>query len=197
MKRMLQLGFLLGLAGTIAAAWFMPWFEYQRFYTAASVVPNAGRLEQFMVRLPADRIGAPIATASEATAQPLRLDHFKLRDAAGNVIGLAARHEVVRDGATETAWLLTIPSRGSIALATQAGADSIETVFAEQGLAAGISLETELSIDNAAAASSVITTGEFADIDFELVETWVVTGVDDDGLVRGTLLLNTTGRRST
>ena len=92
MKRMLQLGFVLGLGGALAAAWFMPWFEYQRYYSATSVLPNGGRVEQFMVRLPADRIAAPIRVG--ASPAGVRLEHFKLRDAEGNVIGLVARHEV-------------------------------------------------------------------------------------------------------
>jgi hypothetical protein len=197
MKRLLQLGFILGFAGALAAAYFTPWFEYQRYRSAASVVANGGRVEQFMVRLPADRLGAPVApTETGALESSTRLEHFKLRDVEGNIIGLVARHELARGGATETAWLLTIPSRGSIALAARSEADSIDRVLAARGVTAGQALETELSIDNSSSAMSVTATGEFADIDFELVETWVVTGIDEDGLVRGTLLLNTTGRRS-
>lgn len=194
MKRMLQLGFVLGLAGALAAAYFTPWFEYQRYYSAASVLPNGGRVEQFMVRLPADRIAAPIVAAAPPAGA--RLEHFKLRDAEGNIIGLVARHEVARDDAIETAWLLTIPSRGSIALAARSAANPVDSVLAAGELAPGALLETELAIDNSPAAKSVTATGEFANIDFELVETWVVTGVDETGHVRGTLHLNTTGRRS-
>lgn len=199
MKRLLQLGFILGLAGTLAAAYFAPGFEYTRYRSAASVVANGGRVEQFVVRLPADRIGLPIQAAPPASAGgSARLEHFKLRDAGDNVIGIAVRHRVDAADGSQTAWLLTIPSRGTIALAAPADSPgSIEGVLAERGLSAGQTLSPELSIDLGSPAASVEATGEFAGIDFELVETWVVTGLEDDGRVRGTLRLNTVGRQST
>ena len=194
MKRLLQLGFLLGLGGMLAAAYFAPWFEYPRFRSAATVVQNGGRLEQFLVRLPADRIGAEI----EAPATPggARLEHFKLRDADGNVIGIAARHSLALGGGEQTAWLLTIPSRGTIALAgetTRVG--SIASVLATRGHLAGQNIEPELSLDPGAPARSLAATGEFDGIDFELVETWLVSGIEPDGAIRGTLQLSTVGRR--
>jgi len=200
MKRLLQLGFILGLGGTIAAAYFAPWFEYPRFPSATSVVANGGRVEQFQAHLPADRIDSMPESVSAASAgdSGARLQHFKLRDAKGNVIGLAARHELRMGDADETAWLLTIPSRGTIALAAMSpGSGSIESVLAARGLAPGASVDQPLSIDFGLPAMSVATTGEFTDIEFELVETWVVTGVDDDGQIRGTLHLNTVGMQST
>jgi hypothetical protein len=199
MKRLLQLGFILGLAGTLAAAYFTPWVQYERYRSAASVVANGGRVEQFVVRLPADRIGLPIAansTAGDFAADAPRLEHFKLRDTEDNVIGIAARHAVAGAGGEETAWLLTIPSRGTIALAAS-GAGSIDAALAGRGLVAGAGLNPALSIDIGPAATSVAATGEFRGIDFELVETWVVTGLEDDGQVRGTLRLNTIGKRAT
>jgi len=200
MKRLLQLGFILGLGGTIAAAYFVPWFEYARFPSATSVVANGGRVEQFLAHLPADRIDSMTGSASAAPADGsgARLQHFKLRDAQGNVIGLAARHELRTEDADETAWLLTIPSRGTIALAAMSpGSSSIESVLAARGFTPGASVDQPLSIDSGFPATSVAATGEFADIEFELVETWTVTGIDDDGQIRGTLRLNTVGTRST
>jgi hypothetical protein len=70
-------------------------------------------------------------------------------------------------------------------------------VAAERGLAIGETLEQALSIDVAAPARSVTATGEFANLEFDLVETWVVTGIDEDGQVHGTLQLNTIGRQPT
>jgi hypothetical protein len=193
MKRLLLLGFVLGLAGTLATAYFAPWVEYQRYRSPAEVVPNVGRVEQFVVRLPTDRIGAPIEDLPAA-----RLEHFKLRDADGNVIGVAARHQTTLTGGDETAWLLAIPSRGTLTLASAASASgtTIESRVAARGLTAGDNAEPELSIDFGAPARSVSATGEFSGIDFQLVETWVVTGIEDNGQIRGTLHLNTTGRRS-
>lgn len=197
MKRLLQLGFILGLAGTIAAAWFAPIFEYTRYRSATSVVANGGRVEQFQVHLPVDRLESTGATVMPGDPST-RLQHFKLRDTEGNVIGLVARHQITTGEAVETAWLLTIPSRGSIALAAgPGGAGSIESLVAARGLSAGQSLDRPLSFDLQAPARSVAATGEFAGIDFELIESWVVTGVDENGGILGTLRLNTLGRQST
>jgi hypothetical protein len=195
MKRLLQLGFLLGLGGTIAAAWFTPWFEYTRYRSATSVVTNGGRVEQFMVRLPADRVES--SPGAEDPGPGIAMQHFKLRDTDGNVIGLVARHELATTTGVETAWLVTIPSRGSIALAASGSAPGfVESAVAANGVLPGQSVDQPLSIDFEAAAESVTATGEFSGIDFEMVETWVVSGVDDDGQLRGTLLLNTVGRRA-
>jgi hypothetical protein len=197
MKRLLQLGFVLGLAGTLAAAWFAPVFQYTRYRSETSVVANVGRIEQFQVHLPVDRIDSSLGSGGSVDSG-LRLQHFKLRDAEGNVIGLAARHEVLLGDSAETAWLLSIPSRGTIALASSAPRSaSIESQVAARGIAAGQSTEKALSIDAGQPARSIATTGEFSGIDFELVETWVVSGVDEDGSIRGTLQLNTVARQST
>ena len=193
MKRLLQLGFILGLVGTLAGAYFAPWFEFPRFRSAATVVQNGGRLEQFEVRLPADRIGAGVIVPSGTESGSL--EHFKLRDVEGNVIGLAVRHSLPLADGGAISWLLTIPSRGSIAFtaSTPAGR-SLEARVAASGLVAGANSEPEISIDLGSPASSVATTGEFAKIDFELVETWVIAGLEDDGAIRGTLRLSTVGK---
>lgn len=197
MKRLLQLGLVVGFVGTLAAAWFAPIFEYTRYRSATSVVANVGRVEQFLVHLPADRIDTTVGAETFGVSGP-RLQHFKLRDSEGNVIGLAARHELVLGGTTETAWLLTIPSRGTIALAASGdGVGTIESALAAEGLAAGGPVDLEVSIDTARTARSVAATGEFSDIDIEMIETWVISGVNEDGELRGTLQLNTIGRRTT
>jgi len=192
MKRLLLLGFVLGLAGTLATAYFAPWVEYTRYRSASEVVPNVGSVEQFIVHLPADRIGGPIAEIADT-----RLEHFKLRDVEGNVIGIAARHQTHFDGRDETAWLLAIPSRGTVTLTGgQSGPGTIESRIAARGLTAGVSAEPALSIAVIEPAHSVTATGEFTGIDMELAETWKVTGLEDDGQIRGTLEISTTGRRS-
>ncbi|MDX1561327.1 MAG: hypothetical protein R3305_00275 [Gammaproteobacteria bacterium] len=197
MKRLLQLGFVVGLVGTFAAAYFYPWVDYTRYRSETSVVANGGRVEQFVVHLPADRID-PREVAGDAAPT---FDQFKLRDVNGNVIGLAAKHRVETTAGAATSWLLTIPSRGSIVLtaaagATEPGLESIEAMLLERGWEPGQSVEQQLSIDLGNPAQSVTTTGEFRGIDFELIETWEVSGLDDDGNVRGTLRLNTVGRQA-
>lgn len=200
MKRLLQLGFILGLGGTIALAYFAPFFEFTRYRSLTSVVNNGGRVEQFVVRLPADRIDSTRGTdpAESSTGSETAIEHFKLRDSEGNVIGLAAKHELTVGGARETAWLLTIPSRGTIALAsTSPVAGSVDSSVAALGIAKGQNIATAHSIDIGVPAKSIAATGEFDGISFELLETWVVTGIDADGAIRGTLHLNTVGMQST
>jgi hypothetical protein len=197
MRRLIQLGFILGLAGTLAAAHFLPWPQYARYPSDTRVVSGGGRMEQFVIRLPADRI-EPVQTDAATAADPMgpRIEHFKLRDVQGNVIGIAAKHTTQIDGRTEKAWLLGIPSRGSIVLAASGETEPVEAMLAARGFSAGRD-EQDLSIDVGGAARSVATSGEFNGIDFELVETWVVSGVDDDGRIQGTVQLNTVGRRPT
>lgn len=200
MKRLLQFGFVLGLGGTLAAAYFAPWFEFTRYRSLTSVVQNGGRVEQFVVRLPADRIEPVAAAESTLTASetPMRMHHFKLRDTEGNVVGLAAKHELGIGDNREIAWLLTIPSRGTIALAASSpNQGSIESVVAGLGLSLGQNADQPHSIDFGNPARGIAATGEFDGIDFELVESWTVTGVDAAGQIRGTLHLNTIGTEST
>lgn len=196
MKRLFQLGIILGLAGTLLAAWLLPWVEYTRYRSETQVVANLGRLEQFVVRLPSDRIGDPVTTVSGDTA--VTLEHFRLRDAAGNVIGLAARHRLGNGSGDELAWFISVPSRGTMTFAATnvAGAGGVDSVLAARGAVPGQNLEPQLSFDAPWSATSVNTTGEFVEIDFELLESWMVTGVLESGEVRGTLLLNTIGRQS-
>ncbi|MGW8367528.1 MAG: hypothetical protein ACWGPN_02475 [Gammaproteobacteria bacterium] len=198
MKRLLQLGFILGLLGTLAAAHFLPWPQYQRYPSDTSVVSGGGRMEQFVIRLPADRIelagSDDAATADSAAPQ---IEHFKLRDVKGNVIGIAARHRTTVGGKSEKAWLIGIPSRGSIVLAAPDASDSIEAVLTARGFTPDGNREQDLSVDVGGPAHSVATSGEFEGIEFELVETWVVSGVDENGEIQGTLRLNTLGRRAT
>lgn len=195
MRRLLQLGFVLGLLGTLAAAYWFPWFDYTRYRSATGVVTNGGRVEQFIVRLPADQIDSGVEAGINPDAE---LRHFKLRDVEGNVIGIAARHVLSIDGTDQTAWVLTIPSRGAVALAASSpDTGGIEAILAANGLRRGQTMDQPVSVDNGFAATSVATTGEFANIEMELVETWVVTGIDDDGRIQGTLQLNTVGRQAT
>src|SRR5690606_32702519 len=51
-------GVLLGLTGILAAARYVPWFSPPRLASLTSVVANGGRAEEFVIRLPADRISA-------------------------------------------------------------------------------------------------------------------------------------------
>ena len=58
MRALFLLSLLVGFGGTLVAAHWVPWVGHQRLAAQTSVVLNGGRAEQFMIRLPADRIAA-------------------------------------------------------------------------------------------------------------------------------------------
>src|SRR5690606_11334562 len=116
----------------LAAARFFPWVEPLRLPSQTSVVANGGRAERFVVRLPADRImshGAEDAGLRAAVypdgavlpesllVAPTLVEHFKVRDVEGSVIGVAARHWTTSGDASHGAWVIVIPGRGGLLLA--------------------------------------------------------------------------------
>src|SRR5687767_9710819 len=107
MKTVFLLALIVGFGGTLAGAHLAPWLQHARLPSHTSVVANGGRAEQFMIRLPADRIGATDGEAgglrgkgaggamllpAQFMAEPLLIEHFKIRDTSGSVVGVAARH---------------------------------------------------------------------------------------------------------
>ena len=58
MKIVFLLAILGGFGGTLAGAHFVPWLKHARLPSHTSVVANGGRSEQFVIRLPADRLAA-------------------------------------------------------------------------------------------------------------------------------------------
>src|SRR4051812_17606724 len=153
MKITFFLAILFGFVGVLAAGHFVPWGAHVRLPSQTHVIANGGRAEQFLIRLPADRIdvagaqkaglrAAPAPGAAGArggvgraagpggagppppqlTAEPLLVEHFKIRDAAGNVIGLAARHWSADVHSSGPAWSVMIPSRGALLLTAPAEA---------------------------------------------------------------------------
>jgi hypothetical protein len=209
MKRLLQLGFLVGLAGMLAAAYFVPWVGYARFPSEARVIANGGRGEQFVIRLPIDRIHAAASEAlwtpaytrnlqlleSEGAA-PSRVEHYRLRDINGNVLGLAVRHVTQRESEPLTSWLLVVPSRGSVVFSGNVDPlPAFEAALAANGWQPGTEFTQALEFDIGLAGVSVEATGEFDDIDFQLVESWSLSSVGADGELRGTITLSTIGQR--
>jgi len=176
------------------------------------VIANGGRSEQFLIRLPSDLIqagpvaprhaatgaahaadGTPADTAGTAVPGVL-VEHFKLRDVNGNVLGVAARHFGESEGSA--AWVLAIPSRGTlVAVGRGASPRVVETALAERGWRPGTDLATEFGLELTPAAVSVAATGEFEGIDFNVTESRSIAGVDSDGAVRGTITLGTVGTR--
>jgi hypothetical protein len=216
MKRLAQLGFLVGFAAIIAAAYFLPWISYARYPSETTVVANGGRSEQFLIRLPSDQIHAAASAGIDGGAAapalfgpayphtigmsdqdaPSSVAHYKLRDVSGNVIGIAARHATVSEQGPVTAWMLVIPSRGAAYYSGQGDdAVAIGAALAAAGWQPGQTISTSASIDRGSVLATQHTSGEFSNIDFQLAETWEVTGIDADGQIRGTIQLGTIGRR--
>jgi hypothetical protein len=209
MKTAILLGFVLGFGGVLAGSHFFPWVAHARLPSQTSVVANGGRAEQFLIRLPVDRIGSAGGTAGlrgspmfanmalpeNLAKEPLLVEHFKVRDSVGNVIGLAARHwSVGADGDAGSAWVVVIPSRGALMLAARGEPRGALDAALQKGGYNGGSWDGDVRIDlGGADQPGAIVTGsaEFEGLHGEYVERWSVTGVSDTGELRGTIELNT------
>jgi hypothetical protein len=210
MKIVLVLATLIGFGGTLAAAHFVPWLQHARLPSHTSVVANGGRSEQFLIRLPADRIAATDgstgglrATGAEGAmmlpakfvAEPLLVEHFKVRDAAGSVIGVAARHWGATRAGAATTWSLLIPSRGAVIL--NAGGEergALETALRSSGYSAGNPWDGQVAvpmIPSGELGSVVAGSGEFEGLIGNYTESWTVAAVDEDGRMSGTIELTT------
>jgi hypothetical protein len=211
MKTAFWLGLLAGFCGVLSAAHFYPWVTHSRLPSQTSVVANGGRAERFLIRLPADRIDAignpksglragveatAVALPGELDAQPLLVEHFKVRDVAGNVIGLAARHWSNTPAGPTTAWSLLIPSRGALLLTAPGEASgALDTALRAAGFVPGKVWVGEVRIGLGAtdkvAGAIVAGTDEFDGLEGHYSETWTVTGVSDSWELRGTIELDT------
>lgn len=211
MKTAFWLGLLVGFCGVVAAAHFFPWVVHTRLPSQTSVVANGGRAEQFLIRLPADRIDAmsganmglrsgfgatTIGLPGALTDRPLLVEHFKVRDATGNVIGLAARHWSSTPSGPATAWSVLIPSRGALLLtAPGEGRAALDAALRKVGFVPGTTWTGDLRIDLGGgekdAGRVAAGSDEFSDLQGHYSETWTVTGVSGEGELRGTIELDT------
>jgi len=202
-------GVLLGLAGVLAAAKYVPWVNLPRLPSLTSVVANGGRAETFVIRLPADRISSQgtggVGLRGEAFPAgaglpdsvgdaPLLVEQFKVRDRDGNVIGVAARHWSEPGGRASAAWLLVIPSRGALLLeANGEPAGAVDGALAAAGRQAGGAWSGSAAVDLTRGDSGRIVggSGEFQRLEGRYSETWTVTGVGESGELKGTIELGT------
>lgn len=206
MKATFILGFLLSFAAVVATAHYVPWVSHPRLASLTSVVPNGGRAERFLIRLPADRLagsgagalgvrGAQLVTDLDLSAAPWLAEQFKLRDADGNVVGVAARHWTALPDGPVANWVLAIPSRGSVFMAG-AGESlaELEAALRRAGHAPDTawSGRTELVLGADGVAGQILAGGrEFRDLSGHYQETWTLTGRDTNGSLRGTVELTT------
>lgn len=216
MKAALLSGILLGFGGVLAAAHLYPWVEHPRLPSLTSVVANGGRAERFVIHLPADRIqssgaaalglrGAAHPTGAELPPElgtsPLLAEHFKVRDANGQVIGIAARHWTDAEGTPSAAWALLIPSRGALLLsASGEQSGRIDAALERAGRSAGTAWSGAIEValaDSSAPGRVVGGSEEFDRLGGTYLETWKITGVSAAGELRGTVELDTVTSRGT
>lgn len=209
LKAMFISGLFLGLAAVFAGAGYYPWIDHPRLAARTQVLPNGGRSETFLVRLPVDRIAAmggggglaarsfppKLALPDALAAEAVQLDHFKVRDVAGNVIGIAARHAVGTAQGVAVVWSLTIPSRGTLWLSGVTAEGALDTALDALGYESGETWSGELSMQygghDAVSGQVIGGSDEFAALGGSYTEHWYVTGIDDTGELRGTIELAT------
>ena len=213
MKIVFLLALLIGFAGTLAGAHFAPGLKHPRLPSQTTVVANGGRGEQFLIRLPADRIAATDGEAgglrskgaggvmpmpAQFVAEPVLVEHFKVRDSAGAVIGIAARHWNGTGEAATTTWSVLIPSRGALVMSAR-GEDrgALDSALRARGYSAGKDWAGDVRVPMTRDAAGVVAagTGEFESLVGTYTETWSVAAVDADGKISGTIALSTVTSR--
>ncbi len=213
MKVVFLLALLIGFAGTLAGAHFAPGLRHARLPSQTSVVANGGRAEQFLIRLPADRIAATDGEAgglrskgaggvmlmpAQFVAEPVLVEHFKVRDSAGAVIGIAARHWNGGGEAASTTWSVLIPSRGALVMSAR-GEDrgALDSALRARGYSAGKDWVGDVRLPMTRDTAGVVAagTGEFESLIGTYTETWNVAAVDADGKISGTIALSTVTSR--
>lgn len=211
MKTVFSLAIVLGFGGTLAGAHYLP-VTHTRLPSQTSVVANGGRSERFIVRLPADRIaatdaaagglraaGGAMAVPAQFVASQLLVEHFKVRDSVGKVIGVAARHWSDSERGVTTTWSVLIPSRGALLLNAPGEArNAVDAALRGAGYTQGSTWTGDLAVtltprnDTGTVATG---SGEFENLGGTYTETWTLTGVDA-GELRGTIELNTVTNRA-
>jgi hypothetical protein len=213
MKTVFLMALILGFGGTLAGAHFAPWLEHARLPSHTSVVANGGRAEQFLIRLPADRIaatdgeagglratgaGTPMLLPAQFAVEPLLVEHFKVRNSQGSVIGVAARHWNGGGTAPTTTWSVLIPSRGALVLSAPGEArGALERALRAGGYSAGVAWGGQITVPMFGEGEGAMATGtgEFEHLSGNYTENWRVAAVDEDGTVSGTIELNTVTSR--
>ena len=125
MLKTLIFGFLLGIVGTVAAAYYVPVVDQYRESSVISVSPNGGNTETFRINIPTDRImiGAPrqaeplpagLRWPAEEQFDGVRVELFKVRNTRDTVIGVASRLVADSDRIEDSVeWVMHLPARGT------------------------------------------------------------------------------------
>jgi hypothetical protein len=135
---------------------------------------------------------------AQFVAEPVLVEHFKVRDSSGAVIGIAARHWNGSDEAATTTWSVLIPSRGALIMSAR-GEDrgALDSALRARGYNAGKDWVGDVRLPMTRDATGVVAagTGEFENLIGTYTETWSVAAVDEDGKISGTIALSTVTSR--
>lgn len=221
MTRVFFASFAAGLVLACAATLLYPLPGPARFPSLIAVLPDGGRREEFVIRWPEDRISLPgdaravrtgVISATDAAGALVVEDAagrrvsgevFRLRDGAGNVVGVASRVSAGGGGLRPAAdWMLVIPGRGALFMrqtdAVDLGArftpDSRRRVTSPVEQPGFWSRARQITVAGGNGGTVVHGTREFAGLAGSLRETRVVDEVGADGATRGRILLATTLR---
>jgi hypothetical protein len=200
-------GLILAILGTL----LVPLPEPVRVRALINVQPDGGGREEFVIRYPDDRIALPADRRNEPVAgdsrgarvledsagQRASAELFRLRDAAGTVIGVASR--VAATGLAPSGsrghWLLLIPGRGTLMLAQDDRGDLTARARPGDGRRVA-SPAQQASFWNgsqtfaaSAGAELVHGTREFAKRSGSVTESWSVTDRRSDGSAAGEIRL--------
>ncbi len=218
MSRVFFGSFAAGVALALAVALFYPAPVPPRFPSLISVQPDGGRREEFVVRWPEDRIALPAdlraaragaaaaATGSAGTqvladagGRRVSGEVFRLRDAGGNVVGVASR--VTAGGGARPAadWMLIIPGRGALLLHQADATDlAARALPGPPRRAVGPAQQAgfwggrrEFRATAPGGGTVVHGTREFAGLTGSFTETWALDGKAADGATRGSIRLVT------
>ncbi len=135
---------------------------------------------------------------AQFVAEPLLVEHFKVRDSEGSVIGVAARHWNGGGASPTTTWSVLIPSRGALVLSAPGEArGALERALRAGGYSAGEAWGGEVAVPMQGEGEGAVTagTGEFEGSRAATPKRWTVAAVDEDGRVSGTIELNTVTSR--
>jgi hypothetical protein len=127
-------------------------------------------------------------------SEPLLVEHFKIRDSGGAVIGVAARHWNGTGAEAATTWSVLIPSRGALVLSARGEARAqLDSALRSRGYSAGKEWAGTVTLQMTGDNPGVVAagTGEFENMLGTYTETWSVAAVDDAGKVSGTIALST------
>jgi hypothetical protein len=212
--------FVGGLILAVLGAVLMPSPQPVRVRAIINVQPDGGGREEFVIRFPDDRIPVPADRRAEpapadssgarvledSAGQRVSGELFRLRDAAGTVIGVATR--VAASGLASASprghWLLLIPGRGTLMLAQDDSLDLTARTRPGDGRrvaspaqeAAFWNGSQSFTASAGAGGELVHGTRDFARLAGRFTETWSVTERRSDGSAAGEIRLVTITRAS-